>query len=87
MGFLAQAHKYRDAIANGNLLPPSKSFDQMQQVMVNNYINAGLTVLFLFVVFAVLVYSIKTIAAARRSSVRTDKETPYIALKPHEIDL
>ncbi|MNV38365.1 Inner membrane protein YjiY [compost metagenome] len=87
VGFLAQAHKYRDAIANGNLLPPSKSFDQMQQVMVNNYINAGLTVLFLFVVFAVLVYSIKTIAAARRSSVRTDKETPYIALKPHEIDL
>ena len=57
----------------------------MQQVMVNNYINAGLTALFLFVVFAVLVYSIKTIIAARRSPVRTDHETPYVALKPHEV--
>jgi carbon starvation protein CstA len=87
VGFVAQAHKYRDAIAAGNLLPPSKDFGQMQQVMVNNYINAGLTVLFLFVVLAVLVYSIKTIRAARASSVRTDRETPYIALKPHEVDL
>ncbi|MQP75549.1 carbon starvation protein A [Stenotrophomonas sp. MYb238] len=87
VGFLAQAHKYRDAIAAGNLLPPSKDFGQMQQVMVNNYINAGLTALFLFVVFAVLVYSVRTIAAARRSPVRTDHETPYVALKPHEVDL
>ncbi len=59
----------------------------MQQVMINNYINAALTVLFLFVVFAVLVYSVKTIAAARRSTVRTDRETPYVALKPHEMEI
>ncbi len=87
VGFMAQAHKYRDAIAAGELLAPSKDFGQMQQVMVNNYVNAGLTALFLFVVFAVLVYSVKAILAARASSARTDHETPYVALKPNEVNL
>ncbi len=85
VGFMAQAHKYRDAIAAGELLAPSKDFGQMQQVMVNNYVNAGLTALFLFVVFAVLVYSVKAILAARASSTRSDRETPYVALKPNEV--
>ncbi len=86
VGFVAQAHKYRDAIAAGELLAPSKDFGQMKQIMINNYINAGLTVLFLFVVLAVLVYSIRTIMVARRSPQRTDHETPYVALKPHEME-
>ena len=86
VGFIAQASKYRDAIAAGELLAPSKDFGQMQQVMVNNYINAGLTALFLFVVFSVLVYSVKAILAARRVSTRTDRETPYVALKPGEMN-
>src|SRR5690606_34302740 len=47
VGFLAQANRYRDAIASGQLLPPSKDFDAMQQVMINNYVNAALTVLFM----------------------------------------
>ena len=85
VGFLAQANRYRDAIAAGNLLPPSKDFGQMQQVMVNNYINAGLTVLFLFVVLAVLVYSIKTIRAARANPQRSDRESAYVALKPEQV--
>ena len=82
---MAQAHKYRDAIAAGNLLPPSKDFGQMQQVMVNNYINAGLTALFLFVVLAVLLYSVKAILAARRNPQRSDRETPYVALTPAQM--
>ncbi|MGH8060881.1 MAG: carbon starvation CstA family protein [Pseudoxanthomonas sp.] len=87
VGFMAQAHKYRDAIAAGELLAPSKDFGQMQQVMVNNYINAGLTALFLFVVFSVLVYAVKAILAARRVSARSDRETAYVALKPNEANL
>lgn len=84
VGFLAQANKYRDAIAAGELIAPSKDFGQMQQVMVNNYINAGLTALFLFVVLSVLVYSIGAIVKARRNPQRSDKETPYIALTPEQ---
>jgi len=53
--------------------------------VVNAYVNTGLTALFLLVVGAVLVYSIKTILAARRNPQRSDRETPYVALKPHEM--
>ena len=80
IGFVAQAKKYQLAIADGQLLGTAKSMAQMQQVVVNSYINAGLTALFLFVVFSVLVYALRAIAKARASSTLTDRETPYVAL-------
>ena len=57
----------------------------MKQVIVNGYVNAGLTVLFLFVVLAVLLYSVKAILAARRNPQRSDRETPYVALTPAQM--
>ncbi|WP_045761906.1 carbon starvation CstA family protein [Xanthomonas albilineans] len=84
-GFLTQAHKFRDAIASGTLTAPATSMAQMQQIVTNAYVNAGLTVLFLCVVFAILIYSIKTILAARRNPQRSDRETPYVALQPHQM--
>ena len=84
-GFLAQAHKYQDAIATGTLTAPAKTVGQMHQIVVNAYVNTGLTVLFLFVVFSILFYAIKTIFMARRTPQRTDKETPYVALQPHQM--
>jgi len=80
VGFLAQANRYRDAIGRGELIAPSKSFDGMSQIMINNYVNAGLTALFLLVVLSVLFYSIVAIRKARASAVRTDRETPHVAL-------
>src|SRR5690606_10663855 len=47
VGFLAQANRYRGAIARGELIPPSTSLDGMGQIMFNNYVNAGLTALFM----------------------------------------
>jgi len=84
-GFLAQAHKFQDAIASGTITAPAKTVAQMQQIVVNAYVNTGLTVLFLFVVFAILAYAIKTIVVARRAPQRTDRETPYVALEPHQM--
>ena len=87
IGFLAQAHKYQAAIQAGELIAPATHMGQMQQVMVNNFINAGLTAVFLAVVLSVLVYSVKAIGAARRAGARTDRETAYIALSPQEVHL
>ncbi|MDY1033161.1 carbon starvation CstA family protein [Stenotrophomonas sp. CFBP8980] len=84
-GFLAQAHKYQDAIASGTLTAPAKTVGQMQQIVVNAYVNTSLTVLFLLVVLSILFYSLKTIAAARRTPQRTDKETEYVKLLPHQM--
>jgi carbon starvation protein CstA len=84
VGFLAQANRYRDAIASGQLLPPSKDFDAMQQVMINNYVNAALTVLFMGVVVSVLFYAIGAIRKARATPARTDRETPFVELTPEQ---
>ena len=76
LGFVAQARKYHAAMANGELLAPAKSMDQMQHIVFNGYLNAGLTALFLLVVASILVYSIKAIAKARRNPLRSDTERP-----------
>ena len=86
VGFLAQARKYSDAIARGEVTAPAKSIEQMHQIMINSYVNTGLTALFLFVVFSVLVYSIGAIMKARANPQRSDRESPYVALKPHEME-
>ncbi|TQM17684.1 carbon starvation protein [Pseudoxanthomonas sp. 3HH-4] len=84
VGFVAQAKKYQAAIADGQLLGAAKSMGQMHQVVVNSYVNTGLTVLFLFVVLSVLVYALRAIAKARRSSERSDRETPFVALSEEQ---
>ena len=84
-GFLAQAHKYQDAIASGTITAPAKSMAQMQQIVVNAYVNTSLTVLFLLVVFSILFYAVKTILVARRNPQRTDRETEYVKLQPHQM--
>jgi carbon starvation protein len=85
VGFLAKAHKYQDAIAKGEVVAPAKSIEQMQQIMVNSYVNTGLTLLFLFVVFSVLVYAIGAILKARANPQRSDRESPYVAMTPAQM--
>ncbi|TKS54520.1 carbon starvation protein A [Luteimonas yindakuii] len=84
MGFVAQARHYQNAIANGELLGAAKTMAQMQQVVINGYVNAGLTTLFLFVVFSVLFYSVRSIMKARGIATRTDRETAYVALSEEQ---
>jgi carbon starvation protein len=80
IGFLSLARKYSDALANGQVLAPAKSVEQMQHVIFNAYTNATLTVLFLFVVFSILFYALKVGIAAWGKKERTDKESPFQAL-------
>jgi len=84
LGFIAQARFYQAAIANGELLGAAKEIGQMQQVVVNGYVNAGLTVLFLLVVASIAAYSLKAIVRARRNHERTDCESGYVALSDEQ---
>ena len=77
VGFLALADKYRTALDAGQVLAPAKDLGQMQNVIMNAYTNAGLTVLFLVVVFSILFYALKVGRAAWIRSERTDKEMPF----------
>ncbi|WP_277964426.1 carbon starvation CstA family protein [Pseudomonas sp. RIT-To-2] len=80
VGFLALAKKYSTALDAGQVIAPAKDIDQMQHVIFNAYTNATLTGLFLFVVFAILVYAIKVSIAAWGKKERTDKEAPFQAV-------
>lgn len=84
-GFLAQAAKFQKAIASGEIAAPAKSVEQMHQVVTNAYVNTGLTALFLFVVFSVLIYSVSAIFKARRNPQRSDKESAYVELDPRQL--
>ena len=77
VGFLALAKKYSTALDAGQVIAPAKNIDQMQHVIINAYTNAGLTILFLFVVFSILFYALKVGVAAWGKKERTDKESPY----------
>jgi len=79
IGFLSLAKKYSDALANGQVLAPAKSIEQMQHVIYNAYTNATLTALFLLVVFSILFFALKVGIAAWGTKERTDKETPFQA--------
>jgi carbon starvation protein len=74
IGFIAHAQKYGDALARGEILAPAKSVGQMRQVIVNDWVNAGLCALFITVVLAMVFYGVKAIAEARRSDAPTTRE-------------
>ncbi|MBB3102799.1 carbon starvation CstA family protein [Azomonas macrocytogenes] len=80
VGFLALANKYSTALGAGQIMAPAKDLAQMQNVVMNAYTNAGLSVLFLVVVFSILFYSVKVGWSAWHQQERTDKETPFQAL-------
>lgn len=77
IGFLAHAGKYKDAVADGVLLAPAKSLEQMQQVIFNDYVNASLAGLFMLVLISILFFGIRTVLRARATGKPTAKEAPF----------
>jgi len=78
VGFLAHADKYAGAVAEGKLLAPAKSLAAMERVVFNDRLDAVLCGLFIFVVLSVLVYSIKSILAARAERRPTVQEAAFV---------
>ncbi|TDR41618.1 carbon starvation protein CstA [Tahibacter aquaticus] len=79
IGFLANAHRFSDAAAKGELLAPAKTQAAMQQIAFNNYLDAALCALFAVVVLITLVFGILAALKARRNSQPTALETPYVS--------
>jgi carbon starvation protein CstA len=64
IGFLAHAAKFSSAAETGQVLAPAQTLADMQRVIFNDWVDAGLAALFIAVVLAMLAYGI---AAARRA--------------------
>jgi len=78
IGFLAHAEKFSAAVSNGDVLAPAKSLAQMQQVIVNDHINATLCVLFMSVVLVMLFCSVRAMWTALSSGRIESTETPIV---------
>ncbi|MBO9525292.1 MAG: carbon starvation protein A [Sphingobium yanoikuyae] len=76
VGFLAHAAKYSAALDKGEVLAPAKSMAEMRQILFNDYVDAGLVAIFLAVVLALLVFTIRTCLAARGFAAPTAREIP-----------
>jgi carbon starvation protein CstA len=77
-GFFFQAGEYKRKIAEGGAELTAQQVANMNHIVVNNYTNAGLSVLFLLVVYSIIFYGVKTAMAAHKNPNRSDQETPYV---------
>ncbi|MCX7251057.1 MAG: carbon starvation protein A [Burkholderiales bacterium] len=77
IGFLAAANKYQAALDKGELLAPAKNISQMQQIILNNQIDAGMAALFIFLVVSILIFAVPACLKALGQRQRTDQETPF----------
>ena len=80
VGFLAQAQRFQTALDKGEILAPAKSVAQMQQIIMNNYIDAAMAAVFIAVVLSVAFFAVKRCLEALRSEKRLDHEFPYQAM-------
>ncbi len=77
IGFLAHAEKYQEAVAQGVILAPAKSIEQMQQVIFNDYVNTSLAALFMAVLISMLFFGVRTVLQARGIHHPTVQEAPF----------
>jgi len=80
VGFLALANKFSDALDKGVILAPAKSVEEMGRLVFNNRLDAGLTLLFMFVVVSVVGFGLRTALRALKNPNPTALETPYEAM-------
>jgi carbon starvation protein len=55
LGFFSQRANYQEALAEGRVLAPAKSLEDMQQVVVNSTVDGILAAIFALLVVAVIV--------------------------------
>ncbi len=76
VGFLALAHKFSDAAAQGKVLAPAKSIEEMQRVAFNNYLDAVVCGFFVVLVVAMCYFALRIGLQAWRQAAPTAVEIP-----------
>jgi carbon starvation protein len=82
VGFLALAGKFSTAAAEGKVLAPAKSIEEMQRVAFNNYLDAVVCAFFVVLVVAMCYFAIRIGMQAWRQAMPTAVETPAL---PREV--
>ncbi|MBP1484697.1 carbon starvation CstA family protein [Acinetobacter nosocomialis] len=85
IGFLAQAHKFSDAIARGEIIKPAKTIAEMQNIVISNQINAALCGFFMIVSIVMIIASIGIVRRALASPKPTVNEAPAVYADPEVV--
>ena len=85
IGFLAQAHKFSDAIARGEIIKPAKTIAEMQNIVMSNQINAALCGFFMIVSIVMIIASIGIVRRALASRTPTVNEAPAVYADPEVV--
>ncbi|HIQ34795.1 MULTISPECIES: carbon starvation CstA family protein [Acinetobacter] len=78
IGFLAQADRFSNAIARGEVLAPAKTVAEMQTIVMSNQINAALCAFFMIVAVVMVIASIGIVRRALASPTPTVNEAPAV---------
>jgi carbon starvation protein CstA len=79
IGFLSLARKFSDAAAQGIVLAPAKSIEEMQRVAFNNYLDAVVCAFFVLLVIAMCIFAVKICMQALKQANPTAHEIPPLA--------
>jgi carbon starvation protein CstA len=79
IGFVALARKFSDAAAQGILIAPAKSIEEMQRVAFNNYLDAVVCAFFVLLVVAMCIFAAKICMQALKQANPTAHEIPPLA--------
>jgi carbon starvation protein len=82
IGFVTHAWRFGDALSAGKILAPAKTVEEMQRVIVNDYIDATLAALFVAVVVAMTVYGVIAIRRALGTPGVTTVEVGSVGAVP-----
>ncbi len=75
IGFLAHREKFAAALANGEVLAPAKSLDDMSRIVLNDAINATMAVLLAALVVTMICFGLAAIWRALGNPNITARET------------
>ncbi|SFB07710.1 MULTISPECIES: carbon starvation CstA family protein [unclassified Bacillus (in: firmicutes)] len=78
IGFLSHAKVFKQAVDDGKVLAPAKTSDQMQQVLINDYVDAALCAFFMIVVITVFLSALRLWRKVLTNQSYTLHEEPYV---------
>ncbi|MGG5252309.1 carbon starvation CstA family protein [Neobacillus sp. SM06] len=78
VGFLAHGKVFNAAYAEGKILAPAKNLAQMKQVLVNDYVDAALTAIFMLVVIVVFISALTIWYKVLTNHKLPLHESPYV---------
>ncbi|HGJ5880849.1 MAG TPA: carbon starvation protein A, partial [Arsenophonus nasoniae] len=89
-GFIYLAHSYQAKVATATTATTAQKLSDMHHIVINNYTNAGLSILFLLVVYSIIFYGLKIAIKAGKTGKtarRSDRETPYVSVAESDIKI